>query len=197
MAQDPLSHVASWLKKPTAVVATVDPIVAMKAEYDRLSVEINRISAPGYDGADAASEASLVDQLCALEAKVMEAVAISPAGLVAQIEVLRDCGDDYGVDGFNHLINGVRNIEASMAEPPLTDDSGLGEDGAATADVTDKLSIADDPAGLLGREWWAIQEAEEEEGYRPEIHRRLEEIETEIAKLRASTLGGFYGRHES
>jgi hypothetical protein len=112
MAQDPLSHVASWLEKPTDVAATVDPIVAMKAEYDRLLVKINRITAPGYDGPDADSEASLVDQLCDLEAKVMEAVAISPAGLAAQIEVLRDCGNDYGVDGFNHLINRVRNIEA-------------------------------------------------------------------------------------
>jgi hypothetical protein len=113
MAQDPLSHVASWLTPTPDVVETVDPIVAMKAELDRLQAEIKRIPDAVIDDADAQA---LIDQTCDLETKILdETVAISPLGLIAQIELLRDCGSDYGSDGFNLLIAGARNIEAATS----------------------------------------------------------------------------------
>jgi hypothetical protein len=133
MTQDPLSHVASWLTPTTDVVETVDPIVstvtstvriklvegdpiiAMKAELDRLQAEIKQIPDAVID--DAASQA-LVDRTCDLEAEILKTVAISPAGLIAQIETYRDSGCTFSEDdGFDPLIRGVRNI-IKASEPP-------------------------------------------------------------------------------
>jgi hypothetical protein len=96
---------------------TTDPIVAMKAEYDRMQAEISNFSAFNAD-CDA-----LVERLCDLEAKILQTVATSPDGLIAQIMLLRgcgcnyrplrDCGCGYGANGWNLLIAGIRSVTAS------------------------------------------------------------------------------------
>jgi hypothetical protein len=87
MAQDPLSRVASWLSASDDIqpagetVETADPIVGWKAEIDRLQVEIEPLDDPPQE---------LIAKDCQLFSKIWKTVAISPAGLIAQLEELRD-----------------------------------------------------------------------------------------------------------
>jgi len=45
-----------------------------------------------------------------VEDDIENAVATTPAGLIAQIEFMSDSDFDFGEDGCNRLIAGVRNI---------------------------------------------------------------------------------------
>jgi hypothetical protein len=96
MAQDPLSHVASWLAptRPQSMSADgddapVDPVLALITERTRLWAECDLESDEtlGEEAFDArvhqTNEATHV-----LDERMVDMVAASPAGLIAQVELL-------------------------------------------------------------------------------------------------------------
>jgi hypothetical protein len=132
MAQDPVSAVASWIM-PASVdaddkLSTVDPVVTMKAELDRMEAEAERLWQVG----DSAG-AELSNQAGKLWSQMKKVVPTSIAGLVAQLEILRN--NDGEPDNLDVLIAGVRNVAASAAGAALQVPSWL---TLASADVTDK-----------------------------------------------------------
>jgi hypothetical protein len=100
----------------------------MKAELDRMEAEAERLWQVG----DSAG-AELSNQAGKLWSQMKKVVPTSIAGLVAQLEILRN--NDGEPDNLDVLIAGVRNVAASAAGAALQVPSWL---TLASADVTDK-----------------------------------------------------------
>jgi hypothetical protein len=102
---------------------TVDPVVAMKAELERIEADADRLEQAG----ERITAERLRDRAADLWKQIREVVPISCAGMIAQLEILRRLDDDPG--NLDVLIARVRNIEGSLrsavAVPDTTTDSGI------------------------------------------------------------------------
>ena len=90
-AHDPLSHVASWLKKDAPAANPVDPLPAMSAERDRLWTEIDNGSRPG--DADKMRRADIIEE------QIIGMVASSASGIIAQLRLAKELTEIDLLDG--------------------------------------------------------------------------------------------------
>jgi hypothetical protein len=203
MAQDPLSHVASWLIPASDkvadeaigrdVIAARDPLLALIAEHKRLEVEddelwdalpedVRRDFALRYVdlGEDAVKAFSRVcDQMRQIEKRISITPAISPAGLVAQLEFLEKASIATACGSFEAIIAGVKALVPA----------GGDHDAQMTSEDDSKILS-------LFREWMDAQRAgqslsaDEPEESHAAVERHLVELLRAITDLPAEGAKG-------
>jgi hypothetical protein len=142
MAQDPLSRVAAWLA-PARPDTPVDPVLALITERARLWAECELVAGePGEEAFDArVDQTSKVTR--ALDERMVDMVAASPAGLIAQVELLV-------------VATGKREQSARVGEP-VDDDLVDPLAASIVAGIKVLTAPADDSRIILSlfREWVA------------------------------------------
>jgi hypothetical protein len=119
-AHDPLAHVASWLSQEPPAADDADPVLALISEHRRLDRQYAAAPKCEHYRLDRQSRREcereqIIEWQIAIEQKVVRTVAISRAGIIAQLEFLRS-NVPIGYLDFAAAIAGVK---ALVPETPV------------------------------------------------------------------------------